>query len=238
MAPPDRQGGGGLSLRTVVIASLASATAAMVTSSLFPPGAIFTAALTPVIVAAVSEMTRRPVDRISSLREQRRTAVLQPHPLSGAPDFALGDAADEELELESGNGHHADRDPLEGVEIHRRRPRILHPKVWLVTGLIAFTIAAAVMTLPELLFGGAVANNHRTTLFGGGTTTHKTETTKPETPATTTTEVPAQESPTQTETTPTTTTPTETGTTPTQTETAPADTGTGAVPVPGAPPQP
>src|SRR4051794_22476357 len=117
MAPPNRKGGGGLSLQTLTIASLASVSAALVTSRLFPPGTVFTAALTPVIVAIVNEVASRPADRVAALREQRRTMVLEareahvaralgeaPDPLAGAPDFALGEAADDEVVL-AGNGN-------------------------------------------------------------------------------------------------------------------------------------
>jgi len=50
----------------------------------------------------------------------------------------------------------------------RRRRRPLHLKVALVTGLLAFVLAAAALTLPELVFGGAVASHRSTTFFGGG----------------------------------------------------------------------
>src|SRR6476646_10553817 len=107
MANPDRKGGGGLSLQTLVIASAASVTAAMVTSRLFAHGTLFVSALTPVIVAAVSELLHRPASAAAELRRQRRTLVLEARrretagvaggegaPLSGAPDFALGSEAD------------------------------------------------------------------------------------------------------------------------------------------------
>jgi cytoskeletal protein RodZ len=48
----------------------------------------------------------------------------------------------------------------------RRRP--IHLKIALITGLVAFAIAVAVLTLPELIFGGAISSHHNTTLFGGG----------------------------------------------------------------------
>src|SRR5260221_1057174 len=116
MAPPNREGGGGLSLQTLVIASVASVTAAMVTSRLFPPGTIYASALTPIIVAAVNEYAHRPVKRVAELRERRRTMVLEPsramgeeaNPLGGAPGFALGGAAEDEGPGSAnggGNGH-------------------------------------------------------------------------------------------------------------------------------------
>ena len=260
MAPPNRKGGGGLSLRTLVIASLASATAAMVTSRLFPPGAIFTAALTPVIVAAISEAAHRPVNRVAALREQRWSMVLEarearvaealgeePSPLRGAPGLAQGAAAEEEgfSTTNGGGAGHYGADPFGPRERPRRRR--IHPKLAIATGLAAFAIAAAALTLPELIFGGAVASNHQTTFFGGGGTHHaktqdkaqqqdasKTGAGTTDTTASQTT--PAQATPTTTtdsgtQTTGTTTT-TDTGTTTT------TDTGTQTSPVPGAPPAP
>ena len=181
MAHPDRKGGGGLSLQTLAIASAASLTAAMATSRLFPPSTIYASAFTPVIVAAVSELLNRPADRITELRRQRRTMVLERHGVE--PDESPGV-------------------PLL-VEDPRRR---IHPKVWIATGLTAFAIAVAVLTLPELIFGGSVATRHRTTFFGGGS--------------------PAQ---TQTQTTPA-TTDTGTSTTPSGGTPPPSDTGTSTTP--------
>jgi cytoskeletal protein RodZ len=100
----------------------------------------------------------------------------------------------------------------------RRRP--VHLKIALVTGLVAFLIAAAALTLPELIFGGAVSSHHSTTLFGGGsgkssgknsgTEGDKGQSTQPDqqqggrqtTPAT---PAPTPDEPTQTTTTPSTT---------------------------------
>jgi hypothetical protein len=52
----------------------------------------------------------------------------------------------------------------------RRRMR-LTPRQWriaIVTGVLAFVVAVAALTLPELIFGGAVGSGHGTTIFGGG----------------------------------------------------------------------
>jgi hypothetical protein len=210
VADPDRRGGSGLSLQTLAIASAASLTAAMLTSRLFPPGTIYASALTPVIVAAVSEMLSRSHERVAQLRAERKTMVLT---ASGPAD---ADAPD----------------PEQTPEVrHYRRRGVLHPKVWVVTGVAAFTIALAALTLPELIFGGAVAGDKRTTFFGGGSSSKQTTTTEApvettpqetvtetapaQTPPTTTTETQTQTAP--TETTTTETTPTET----TQTETVP-----------------
>src|SRR4051794_36951500 len=163
MADPDRKGGSGLSLRTLAIASAASVTAAMVSSRIFPPGTVYASAVTPVIVAAVSEILNRPVDRVTQLARQRRTLVLEtrrleasrvgdPAAAAGTGDFAER-AVEDELATNS-NG----AEPSFRVHGRRRLPRqLLHPKLWLVTGVAAFAIAVAVLTLPELIFGGAVA---------------------------------------------------------------------------------
>jgi hypothetical protein len=249
VANPDRKGGGGLSLRTLVIASAASLTAAMVSSRLFPPGTIYASALTPVIVAAVSEVLNRPVDRVSEFRRQRRTLVREVQrervltrestPLVMPSLFADDPAGHEEL---GGNGNGNGEIPY---TVHgRRRPitrRILHPKVWLVTGLAGFAIAVAVLTLPELVFGGAVATSRQTTFFGGGGSPSHTSTTKTQTSTTpsgtqTTTVTQTTPTPSQTQTTPAQTTPatTGTGTTPSSGGApAPSSTGTSTTPAPG-----
>ena len=234
MAPPDRKGGSGLSLRTLAIASAASLTAAMVTSRLFPPGTIYASALTPVIVAAVGEMLNRPADRVAKLARQRRTLVLesrtmeqvrvrgeQTSPLAGAPEFAQGTEADELVGTTTGNGAGRDAPITYHGRSRRGVRRVLHPKVWVVTGLIAFVIAVAVLTLPELIFGGAVATSKDTTFFGGGSTSTRTHTTTTPT-QTSTTPTQTTTTVTQTQTTTTSTTPTQTTTTDTGTQTAPS----------------
>ena len=67
------------------------------------------------------------------------------------------------------DGHPAVRRPSEPeFPVYGRRPTGPHRwRLGLVTGLLAFLIAALALTLPELLFGGAAANDRGTTLFGG-----------------------------------------------------------------------
>src|ERR687887_2888119 len=71
-----------LSLRTLVIASVASATAAIVTSQFWEGGTPIAAAVTPVIVAFVSEMLHRPTEAIARRITSERTAIL---PEAGGP---------------------------------------------------------------------------------------------------------------------------------------------------------
>src|SRR5437763_9738889 len=70
-AVPDRRpnddGGSKLSPQTLIVASLASLTAAIVTSTFWQRGTPITAAITPVLVAIASELYSRPARRITEL---------------------------------------------------------------------------------------------------------------------------------------------------------------------------
>lgn len=69
MPPPSRPGrGDGISVVTLVIASAASASAAFVVSRVWGTGTLIGAAVTPIIVAIVTELLRRPAHRLPDLR--------------------------------------------------------------------------------------------------------------------------------------------------------------------------
>ena len=181
MAEGNRTGGGeGLSLQTLVVAAGASAIAAIVVSHLWKDGTVIAAAMTPVIVAITkellarpmeSEIVRRPVQQVGRLasssgrlvvpgragaRSSGETRVMPPpEERPAAPADGGGPPPDDGEELA----------PIRTYGRGRRRP--IHLKIALITGLVAFVIAAAVLTLPELIFGGAISSHHSTTLFGG-----------------------------------------------------------------------
>ena len=122
-----RDNGGGLSPSTLVIASLSSLAAALVVHKFWQGGAILGAAVTPVIVALVSEGLRKPVDAVKA-----RTTTVNPPPVVDEPP----------------------REDRFGIwEQQRKRP--LHLKIALATGVVAFLIAAFVLTGAELVLGGA-----------------------------------------------------------------------------------
>src|SRR6266540_4934463 len=121
MAAPG-SGGSRVSPGTLIIAAAASATAAIVTSRLWKDGTILSAAMTPVIVAIVSDLLHQPAQKVTQVRSTQRT---EPLPKAGE------------------------------VEVPRATPRRPHLKIAVATGLIGFAIAAAALTLPELIFGGA-----------------------------------------------------------------------------------
>jgi hypothetical protein len=158
----DKPTHGGLSVKTLLIAAAASAAAAIVIPLLWRPGTVFAAAMTPVVVALVTEMLRRPVDTVSSVRTRRpaRGAEALDQPFD-EPFDPLAPPSAEELD-ELPRTHEAPR------AVHRRPLTGRQWKLALATGLTAFAIVAALFTASELLAGDAVSGGSRTTFFGGG----------------------------------------------------------------------
>ena len=74
---------GGISLQTLGVASAASAVASFTASHLWGPGTVASAALTPVVVALVSEFLRRPVHHVSATAQ--RVVPIAPRPARLAP---------------------------------------------------------------------------------------------------------------------------------------------------------
>jgi hypothetical protein len=176
---PSGGGGGRLSPQTLVVASLASLTAAIVTSHFWRGGTPITAAITPVIVALASELYRRPAERITQLGSRAtavRGAQQRERVLSGPP-AALPDPA-ARTEVPEGSGP---------IRVYRTpsNKRRFHAKVVAITAAVAFAIAIAVLTLPELVFGGSLASHGRTTFFGGGSSHHGATSTQSTTTITT-----------------------------------------------------
>lgn len=163
--PSGGGGGSRLSPQTLIVASLASLTAAIVTSTFWQKGTPITAAVTPVIVALASELYSRPARRISQFGT--RTRSPQAHILQ-RERVAVGAPPRRPVE----------RPPITEptaagpIRIYRseaaQRRRRVSLRVAIVTAAIAFLIAVAALTLPELVFGGSVASSGNTTFFGGG----------------------------------------------------------------------
>ncbi len=186
---------GGLSVRTLAIASAASALATYLVPMIWRPGTIAAAAATPVIVALISEALARPAEHVS-----------QAGRLVRVPRRRFG-----------GWG----ADPV----IRKRRVRLA-----VITGLLAFLVAAVAITFTELATGEAVSGGgQRTTLLGGETDRSQDED-EPATAPTPTVEAPAGTTPDATET-------PEADATPTPVASGTA-TPTPTVPAPGATPTP
>ena len=153
----------GLSPKTLLIAGASSAVAALVIPMVWRPGTVFAAAMTPIIVALVTELLRRPVDTVGAARVRRTargTAILE---RSDEPFDPLAPAPTEELEA-------LPRGTAAPPVVHRRRPLTARQwKLGIATGLVAFAAAAGVVTASELIAGDAVSGDRgRTTFFGGG----------------------------------------------------------------------
>ena len=225
--PPPRPpaGGGGVDLPTLIIAAVASVISALVVSHFWGAGTIAATAATPVIIALVKEALSRPAQRITEVSARAPSAAAR---VIGARHGAEGPTVVAE---EIGPGG---EEPSE-YRVYGQRRR--HWRLALLTGAVAFALAAAVITVPEVIAGHSIIRSSRgTTLLGGSSgssSTHKststatqtvttvtrtTTTTAPTasttTPAPTTTTVPAQTAPTTSTTTPAAPGPSATTTTP------------------------
>src|SRR5215208_8081541 len=74
---PEQKTSGGLSLQTLLISAAAAVVAATVVPMIWERGTILATAMTPVIVALVSEGLRKPVETVSSVapRVARRSGT-------------------------------------------------------------------------------------------------------------------------------------------------------------------
>jgi hypothetical protein len=165
-------------LRTLVIASAASATAAVLTSQLWIAGTWLAAATTPVLVTLISELLHRPTDRIAERLTTDRPALRRDR--VEPSETATPPPADEPAppsEPAPPREPAPSRGPVEPgpapVRVYRssgaqpRRRKIAVGAV-LGTSALALLIAVVVLTVPELLAGGAIGkSDSRTTLFRG-----------------------------------------------------------------------
>ena len=134
-------------VRTLVIASLGSSAAAVITSQFWIAGTPIAAAMTPVIVALVSELLHRPTEKIA----ERFTSETD----------ALPEAA--------GAGPPPERPepPARDVTLYTQPRRRLPWRTILVTGALAFAIGAAIITLPELIAGQSLGKGDgKTSILG------------------------------------------------------------------------
>ena len=230
----EPQGPSTLSIHTLLISSLAAVAAAIVVPMLWERGSILATAVTPVVVAIVSEALNRPAKAITAVTPKvvpRRTATGAA--LRSEQPTGVGARGDGPEQLPPRR-----EDPFGLYE--EERPRRRFPwKLAIVTGLLAAVIGAAVVTASELaVFGHQIGNTDRSTGLLGGRSSESTATPTATPTATEDATEEETETPTPTATesaTPTATvTPSATATatvapqlaTPVPTETAPAPTAT------------
>src|SRR3954447_7790283 len=141
--PQTREEQRRLSIRTLVIASVASAAAAVVTSRFWIHGTWISAALTPVIVAVVSEMLHRPTEAVARRVTTARTAVL--------PEGPGPEPIPEQVTVYGR--------PRSGGRSRKKFAAGLVAG----TAALAFAIGAAALTLPELIAGQSIGGGDRGT---------------------------------------------------------------------------
>lgn len=158
----QKTSGGGLDVRTLILAASSSAAAAVIVSQFWKGGTVISAAITPVFVTLIKEALDRPTAKLTkaTLRQRERATIPE----------AAGAAAPDPYEERQVPDQGGALDDERGVRVYgRREPRFgkFHPKVALITGLIGFLIAAVVLTVPELIAGASLTGDNDTTLFQG-----------------------------------------------------------------------
>ena len=147
---PDRHPrGGGISLTTLVLASAGSACAAFVVSRVWGTGTLIGAAVTPVIVAIVTEVLRRPATKLPELVTPGKGKAA-PEQLPGDVPASVPGPQDAPL---------VEQMPVEApMQVYRAGARSgLGPREWRIvglTGLAAFVIGIGVYVGVDRLAGG------------------------------------------------------------------------------------
>jgi cell division septation protein DedD len=159
----------GISIQTLAISAGAAVAAAVIVPMIWERGTLVATAMTPVIVALVSEGLRKPADRISAATKSVRrsgTGVAVRD-----PDFEPLPPGEREVAV-------SEDDPF---GLRGRPPAKHHWKLALGTGAVAFVIAVVGLTMSELVFGGpATKDGGSTTFFSGSSEKTPTPTATPE----------------------------------------------------------
>ena len=150
----SREQSGGLSVTTLLIASGSAVAAAVIVPLFWERGSIVAAAITPIIVTLTSEALKKPVEKLPTAvgvwrKTPQGTAVREP----GGRDFEVHDPEEERLEVDPAQVD----DPFGLREPERSGITRRMVVIALVTGLIAFAIAAVVVTAGELTFGDSTS---------------------------------------------------------------------------------
>ena len=156
-----------LNKRTLVIASVASAAAAAVTSQLWIHGTWIAAALTPALVTLISEAMHRPTERIARAWTSDRPALgagASRHADEPAP--ADAPLAPEPAARRSPAGRTAGPVRVYRQPAARAPRRRIALGVVAATAAIAFVVAVAALTAGDLISGGSIGKGSgRTTFF-------------------------------------------------------------------------
>jgi hypothetical protein len=193
--PPPAGSSTGIELTTLFLSAIASAVAAYVVSKIWAPGTLFSAAMTPVIVALVKEGLRRPTEKVADVASTAAAVVPLGWTRSSASDTALVPDPDApqapapEAPVADPDAPHVVLPPVVAtdhapVSVYSTRARRLRWRLAVITGLLGFVVCVLVYTVPELLAGDSIGRHgsSATTIFGGHARRHssrsKTSTTR------------------------------------------------------------
>ena len=161
----------GISIQTLAISAAAAVAAAVVVPMIWERGTLVATAMTPVIVALVSEALSKPAQRITAATKTVRRSA------TGA---AVRDPGFDPLPPGERDVQVREDDPF-GL---RSRPPVVRRHHWrlaLATGAAAFAIAVVALTMSELVLGGpATKDGGGTTFFSGSRNETATPTATPD----------------------------------------------------------
>jgi hypothetical protein len=173
VSPEPKQEKGGLQLSTLLISSLSAVAAAVIVPYFWERGSLLAVAVTPIVVALVTEALNRPTKVITQVapRVTRRTgtgAAVRAEQPTGVG--ARGEGPERVARW-------GDEDDPFGLRTPERKPRRSFPwKLGIITGLVAAVIGAAVVTASELaIFGHSVSGKERSTSVFGGSSSDSTD---------------------------------------------------------------
>src|SRR5262245_5176175 len=160
----------GISIQTLAISAFAAVAAAVVVPLIWERGTLIATAMTPVIVALVSEALRKPAAAISTVpsRVTRRSATgaaVRSPDVYDPPTEQFDPLPPSERDYEP----ETRTDDPYGLRASPKRGH--HWKIALATGAVAFVIAVIALTSTELVFGGAATKTNRPTTFFGSRST-------------------------------------------------------------------
>jgi hypothetical protein len=170
--PAGGRGGSSISVQTLIVASVASAVTSFTVSRLWGPGTLFSAAATPILVALISELVRRPVRQVGA------TAKVAVAPLRyrapGTPGSLLTPPPPAPALDPSGPRPAFPPPPVAELPQSTVVPAAGAPRVgprWrlvLATGLLACMIVIGLFTALDVLAGQSITGNgDATTYFSG-----------------------------------------------------------------------
>lgn len=175
--------GSGLSIRTLLISSASAVVAALVVPLVWEKGTLVATALTPIVVAIAGNLLEKPVSKAASIRivgqdealdtgpdeDSEKPRVLRPgeidNPLPKEATLILPDGID--LDEPATAAVHGEPAGTGKGRLARLRPRLTRRRVRIAvaTGALGFLIGGGFLTFSELVAGGSISLDKRTTLF-------------------------------------------------------------------------